>query len=107
MSSDSYKADRAVDEAKALIETAQALRLTPVQDRSVRMIDADGSYWGTDRGNFFHAEHRPGNLYVDYRTAEVLVRLDLAEIRYGRLYRTPLGDTFARNVKRPAGGGDA
>ena len=101
MSSDSYPDDRAIDAAKALIYEAQAIRLTKVQDRSVRMIDPEGSYWANDRGNYYHVEHRPGNFYVDRRTADVLVRHGLAEPRYGRLHRTPLGDAYARNVKRP------
>lgn len=101
VSGDSYKADRAVDEARALITQAQAIRLTRVQDRSVRMIDEEGEYAANDRGNYYHPYHRPGNFYVDYRTADVLVRLGLAERRYGRLFRTALGTAYHRNVKRP------
>lgn len=101
MSSDSFDDDRAVKAAKALIYEAQAIRLTKVQDRSVRMIDEEGEYTANDRGNYYHPRHRPGNFYVDYRTADVLVRLGLAERRYGRLFRTHLGTVYHRNVKRP------
>lgn len=101
MSSDSFSDDRAIDAAKALIYQAQAIRLTKVQDRSVRMIDENGEYSANDRGNYYHPLHRPGNFYVDSRTADVLVRHGLAERRFGRLFRTDLGTAYHRNVKRP------
>jgi hypothetical protein len=86
------------DERSAQIK---AIRLTKVQDRSVRMIDTEGSYSANERGNYYHYRHQPGNFYVDYRTADVLVRHGLAERRFGRLYRTDLGNAYARAVKRP------
>lgn len=84
----------------ALVEQAKAIRLTKVQDRSVRMIDENGEYTCLASGNYYHPHHRPGNYYVDYRTADVLIRHGLAERRYGRLFRTDLGYAYVRNVKR-------
>lgn len=75
--------------------------LTAVQKRALGMLDEDGSYYQSRRHtsgsyNWYHGEHRPGNLYVDSRTADVLIGLGLAEIRYGRLFRTSAGTALHR-----------
>lgn len=70
--------------------------LTAPQAQALRMIDEEGSYHVNDRGNFYHDRHRPGNLYVNGRTARVLIEKGLAEVRYGRLFRTEQGTAIVR-----------
>lgn len=83
--------------------------LTKVQDRALRMIDSEGSY-GQFKAhaphyspNWYHEEHRPGNTYVDYRTANVLIARGFAEIRYGRLIRTEAGNEYRKTHPRKDG----
>lgn len=84
-------------------QQAKPPSLTPVQKRALGMLDEDGSYYQSRRGvglsgsqNWYHFAHRPGNLYVDSRTADVLIKYGLAEVRYNRLCRTPEGTALHR-----------
>lgn len=70
--------------------------LTEPQRRALRMIDEEGSYSVNAVGNFYHERHRPGSLYVNGRTAAVLIERGLAEVRYGRLFRTEQGTAVVR-----------
>ena len=81
-----------------------AERLTEAQERALRMLDEDGSYYQSrdNSSNWYHERHRPGNLYVDARTAKVLIERGLAEMKWGRLYRTPEGTAVARGQKADA-----
>lgn len=73
------------------------MALTKVQRRALAMLDEDGSYYRSRQSmNWYHFAHRPGNLYVDYRTADVLIGLGLAEVRHTTLVRTPEGTRVAR-----------
>lgn len=80
--------------------------LTTVQKRALGMLDEEGSYYQTRRGvglagslNWYHFAHQPGNLYVDSRTADVLIRYGLAEVKYNRLCRTPEGTALHRATR--------
>lgn len=75
--------------------------LTKVQQRALRML-SDGSYYQSRSGssNWYHERHRPGNLYVDSRTANVLIGMGLAEVRFNRLMRTEAGTALARSQGR-------
>lgn len=83
-----------------------APRLTPVQKRALGMLDEEGSYYQSRRGvglsgslNWYHHAHRPGNWYVDSRTADVLIKHGLAVIKYNRLCRTPEGTALHRSTR--------
>lgn len=77
-------------------------KLSPAQVTALRALDEEGSYGQYRAGaprwspNWYHPEHRPGNTYVDNRTARVLVEKGLAEIKHGRLRRTEKGTRVAR-----------
>ncbi len=75
--------------------------LTDAQRKALSMLDEEGSYYSSTGGpNWYHERHRPGNLYINGRTAEVLIRLGLAEIRYVRLCRTAEGTQFIREGRK-------
>lgn len=76
------------------------MALTKVQQRALRMLSemgGDGYYHRNGSLNWYHPAHRPGNLYVDFRTANVLVEQGLAEVKWGVLYRTEAGTALARS----------
>lgn len=77
------------------------ISLTAVQKRALALLDEEGSHYQSRRHtsgsyNWYHADHRPGNLYVDSRTADALIKHGLAEVRYGRLRRTEAGTAYHR-----------
>lgn len=83
-----------------------APRLTAVQKRALGMLDEEGSYYQSRLGvglmgsaNWYHYAHRPGNLYVDSRTADVLIKHGLAVVKYNRLCRTPEGTALHRATR--------
>jgi len=82
----------------------ERVTLTKVQERGLFMIDEEGSYSRGRNGspNFYHDRHRPGSLYVDVRTANVLIRLGFAEVRWGRLFLTSIGRDYRRAYPRKA-----
>jgi hypothetical protein len=56
------------------------------------MLRDEYAYTRNERGNWYHQKHRPGNVYIDARTARVLIDNGLAEItRFGRLVLTGKG----------------
>lgn len=72
--------------------------LTEAQQRALRMLSEDEPYYRrAGSPNWYHAQHRPGNFYVDARTARVLIEQGLAQVNaLGHLYRTPAGTQYAR-----------
>ncbi len=77
--------------------------LTTAQDRALHMLheeEWDNVAYRRRPGspNWYHPDHRPGNLYIDARTARVLIDLGLAETKgFGPgLYRTALGTQVTR-----------
>lgn len=78
--------------------------LTAVQARALRLLAEHGEgdgYYQSRRDvslNWYHPRHQPGNLYIDNRTARVLIDRGLAEVRYGVLGRTEAGTTLARQT---------
>lgn len=74
------------------------MRLTSVQQRALAMVKRnDGGMFHRNAGksrNFYHVEGRPGDDYVDYRTARVLLDAGLLEMRWERLYITDTGRAY-------------
>lgn len=82
--------------------TDQKIRLTKPQMTALSCIDDEGLY-GRSRDcapwfspNYYHERHQPGNVIIDVRTANVLVKHGFAEIRWGRIFRTEAGRDFWR-----------